>query len=207
MGRFVDLTGQRFGRLTALDRAGTSGGGSATWRCLCDCGKETVVIGSSLRSGFTRSCGCLSAEKIGERSYKHGGTNTRLYSIWSGMIERCHNPKHKGYKNYGARGIVVCAEWKTNFASFQEWALSNGYAEDLTIDRIENDKPYGPDNCRWISLSAQQHHKRDNHLITYNGETHTLTEWAAITGINRNTLSARINRLGWSAERALSPRR
>lgn len=207
MGKFVDLTGQRFGRLSVLDRAGTAGGGCATWRCLCDCGKETVVLSSSLRRGATRSCGCLSAEKSGERSYKHGGTNSRLYRIWSAMIERCHNPNRKGYENYGGRGIAVCDEWRNSFQKFQDWAISNGYRDDLTIDREDNEGSYCPSNCRWISFKDQQNHKRDNHLVTYNGETHNITEWAAITGINRNTLFARLNRLGWSAERALSPRR
>ena len=208
MGKFVDLTGQRFGRLTVLDRVGSAGGGSATWRCLCDCGKETIVLSSSLRRGATRSCGCLSAEKTVERCYKHGGTNTRLYRIWSGMIERCHNPNHKGYKNYGARGIAVCDAWKSSFAAFQEWALSNGYSEDLTIDRKDNDKPYCPENCRWLTLSAQQHHKRDNHLITYNGETHNIAEWVKITGIKRGTIEKRL-RLGWPPDKAVStpPRR
>ena len=203
MGKFVDLHGHRFGRLVVLERAGTAKGGSAIWRCLCDCGKFSKVNGNSLRSGSTLSCGCLGAERRFCASYKHGSIGTRLYRIWSGMIERCHNPNNRNYKNYGSRGIIVCNEWRLDFTAFQTWALANGYQDDLTIDRKENDGPYSPQNCRWISLKEQQNHKRDNRLLTFNGETHNITEWAKITGINRGTISSRLD-LGWSAEKIFS---
>lgn len=204
MGKFVDLTGRHFGRLTVMERSKNNKHNCVTWLCRCECGKTIVTRGDSLNSGRTLSCGCLSAEKTAQRNYKHGGIKTRLYHIWSAMIERCHNPNHKSYKNYGGRGVTVCDSWRTNFAIFQTWALVNGYRDGLTIDRINNNNSYNPDNCRWITHKDQQYNKRDNHLITFNGETHTLTEWAEITGINRNTLSARLNKLGWSAEKALT---
>ncbi len=202
MGKFVDLSGQRFGKLTVLERAGTySENGGVMWRCRCDCGKETTVISNSLRSGKTRSCGCLSAEKSKERA-KHGSTGSRLYRIWSAMIERCTNPNRKGYENYGGRGITVYEEWRKNFSSFKEWAESNGYEDTLTIERKDNDKGYSPDNCRWITFKAQQNHKRDNHLLTCKGETHTIAEWSEITGIRFSTICNRLS-YGWPIEDVL----
>lgn len=203
MGKFIDLTGQRFGRLTVIQRSGSGSGGSAMWRCLCDCGTEVVVIGQSLRQGLTRSCGCYSRDQTRKREYTHGMTGTRLYRIWDGMIDRCYRKSNRYYHNYGGRGITVCDEWRNDFSSFMKWSLSNGYQECLTIERKDNSKGYFPDNCEWISLKEQQYNKRDNHLITYNGVTRTVTEWAEITGINRNTLFARVNRLKWSPEKAI----
>lgn len=204
MGKFIDLTGQRFGRLIVIERAGTNTSGAVSWRCKCDCGSESVVVGQSLRQGFTQSCGCFNREQSGKREYKHGMVGTRLYKIWDGMVGRCHRKNHKHYPNYGGRGITVCDEWRSDFAAFMKWALSSGYQDNLTIDRRNNNKGYSPDNCGWVTFKSQQNNKRDNHLITYNGVTHTLTEWSEIKGINRNTLSARLNRLKWPVDKALS---
>lgn len=206
MGKFIDLTGKRFGRLTAIERVGTSTNGCVVWRCSCDCGCEVSVMSASLRQGFTKSCGCYNREESSKRSYKHGMIGSRLYRIWSAMIERCSNANNSSYKSHGGRGIQVCEEWRTDFASFMKWALSSGYADNLTIDRIDNDKDYEPSNCRWITHREQQNNKRDNHLLTFNGETHNVTQWSQITGIKRTTLYNRLNVLNWSVERALTTR-
>lgn len=164
MGKLIDLTGQRFGRLVVLGidskYIAPCGKRDAKWRCQCDCGKETTVIGRNLLSGRTRSCGCLHRELLSERDTVHGERFTRLYRIWSGMKSRCYIPSSTSYPWYGARGIAVCAEWKNSFVSFKNWAMSHGYQDDLTIDRINVDGNYEPDNCRWVTAEEQQHNKR-----------------------------------------------
>lgn len=131
-----------------------------------------------------------------------GGKKTRLNNIYCHMKDRCHNPNSDMYKYYGARGIEVCLEWRNSYNTFKEWALSNGYSEDLTIDRIDNNKGYCPVNCRWITMKEQSRNKRSNRLITYKGETKTLTEWAEITGVNRRTLQNRLCRSHMDVELA-----
>lgn len=203
MGKFIDLTGQRFERLVVANRVGTAASGSALWRCICDCGKETNVSSNALRSGATLSCGCLGVEKRARSAYRHGGTGTRLYRIWDGMINRCHRKTSRNYANYGGRGITVCEEWRKDFSEFMRWALANGYRDDLTLERKDNDIGYCPENCCWITFKDQQNHKRDNHLITYKGETHNIAEWSEITGIYFGTIASRV-KLGWDAEAIFS---
>lgn len=161
MGRLIDLTGQRFGRLTVMQRAENKGN-EVTWLCRCDCGTETLVIGKDLRRGHTQSCGCFHREKFGDICTTHGARATRLYNVWRGMKDRCYSQTHKYYKHYGGRGITVCTEWLHDFAAFQRWALSHGYQDDLSIDRIDNDKGYSPDNCRWATATEQRHNRRDS---------------------------------------------
>lgn len=201
--RKIDLTGKRFGRLEVIRCAGHRGK-ARVWECMCDCGNSCVVLGKSLQSGKTSSCGCYSKELLTKRLTKHGDSGTRLYDIWCAIKGRCYNESHKDYQDYGGRGIAMCDEWKNNYIAFRDWALSNGYQENLTIDRIDVNKNYELDNCRWIAKSEQNSNKRNNHLITYNGETRTLTEWAEITGIPRSTLSARIVLNNWPIEKALT---
>lgn len=162
MGRLIDLTGQRFGRLVVIERAGSSTSGFALWRCRCDCGKEIVVRGPLLRNGTTKSCGCFRSEVSRDSNTTHGQYGTRLYRIWYAMKTRTTNPHSENYKNYGGRGITVCPEWLNDFAAFQMWALSHGYQDDLSIDRIDNDKGYSPDNCRWATAKEQRHNRRDS---------------------------------------------
>ena len=134
---------------------------------------------------------------------KHGMCNTRLYCIWKGIKQRCFDTKFKEYKYYGGRGIKVCNEWRTDFMAFYNWAMANGYKDALTIDRINVNGNYEPSNCRWICQKEQQNNRRNNRLITYNGETHTISEWAEIKNINANTLWQRLCRYNWGIEKTL----
>ena len=165
MQKVKDITGQRFGRLTVIRRSGTCNGRNATWLCVCDCGKERVVKGTSLRSGHTVSCGCFHSQLMAEKMTTHTQSRSRLYGVWNSMRSRCYRPADKHFHHYGGRGITVCNEWLNNFQAFYDWAMSNGYDENAprgqcTIDRIDNDKGYSPDNCRWITIQEQQFNKR-----------------------------------------------
>ena len=133
----------------------------------------------------------------------HGQYGTKLYWVWDSMLNRVNNPRHKYYANYGGRGITVCEEWQKSFASFYSWAVSNGYAEGLTLDRFDNNSGYNPCNCRWITHKQQQNNKRNNHFLTLNGDTHTIAEWGEITGIPHGSIRARL-RNGWSVEKTLT---
>lgn len=198
MGKRIDLTGQRFGRLVVISFAGRNKQNYAMWNCTCDCGGHITTRGADLRNGSTTSCGC-SRKSI---NATHGQSGTRLYHVWLSMVQRTCNPNDKAYHNYGGRGITVCEEWRNDFATFQNWALSNGYRQGLSIDRIDNDGDYSPVNCRWASHKEQSQNTRRNHLLTFKGETKTLGEWAAYAGIGRGTLVTRL-KLGWSIEKAL----
>lgn len=203
MCKIEDLTGRQFGRLTVIYRA-ENRNGRAAWGCLCECGMRFVVIGKDLRNGHTKSCGCLRKDRASETHLIHGQTNTRLFRVWQKMISRCHSNADKDYKNYGGRGISVCDEWKKDFHSFYEWSMKSGYKEPLEIDRIDNDGDYTPSNCRWSTRKEQCNNRRNNRVITYNGKTQTVQQWADKTGVNRSTLNSRINKLHWDVEKALT---
>lgn len=203
MGKLIDLTGQRFGRLVVIERMTDTTPGRPRWLCQCDCGKEKVIHTNHLRSGHTRSCGCLRQDELVTRSRKYDKPNSRLLRVWGAMIHRCYIPSDRAYPYYGGRGIGVCEEWQNSFETFQIWALSNGYREGMSIDRIDNNGDYCPQNCRWTNRIVQANNTRANHLITWNGVSHTLMEWSRYMGINHATLRHRI-RQGWSVERALT---
>lgn len=177
------------------------------WLCRCDCGAVKEVYEQGLIRGTSTSCGCKRMENPRFGMVKHGKSRTPLYKVYSSMLQRCFNTQNCNYKNYGGRGIKVCDEWlgDDGFATFYKWSIKNGYAEGkrLTIDRIDVNGNYEPFNCRWVDYETQANNMRSNHHITFNGETHTISEWAKITGINRQTLQARARR-GLPPERILS---
>lgn len=200
MGKLIDLTGQRFGRLTVIGRAARKGK-NTYWLCRCDCGAEKEISRCNLLSG-TQSCGCLRAEKTINRHITHGKSSTKLYGVWKAMLERCYEPKTERYPIYGGRGIEVCDEWRKDFKVFYDWALSHGYSYGLTLDRIEVNGAYCPENCRWVTRIEQQNNMRTNHFVTFKGQTKTIAEWSRETGIDQHVLGGRI-RNGWSVERAM----
>lgn len=202
MSVFKNLKGQKFGKLTVVKYAGTDKQRKSLWQCKCECGNYITTRGTSLRFGSPRSCGCLQKQVVAELKTKHGFSRNRLYRIWKNMKQRCYNPKAQKFENYGGRGVRVCKEWN-NYENFHSWAMENGYEEGLTLDRINNDGDYEPNNCRWVTYSEQSLNSRTNHLMTYKGETKTLKEWAEIFGMNYSTLSARINDYFWDIKTAL----
>lgn len=212
MGRpYTDITGQRFGRLVAIERLGLDKSRQhSVWLCRCDCGNVKAVKSKELLRGETTSCGCYAKERsrarcaalTGDRhpSYRHGAKRTRLYRIWSGMKYRCCNTNAKSYPRYGGRGITICPEWQHDFKAFQEWAISHGYRDDLSIDRIDNNKGYSPDNCRWATKRTQalnrQPYKHRNHktpVYEVNGVSKSAKEWAAKIGITADGFTKRYN--------------
>lgn len=179
MKGFVDLTGERHGRWTIVEYAGKKkrydGRNNYTWRCRCDCGNEKVLTTHLFH--ITNSCGCLTKENVHKALYK--GNSKRIYGIWYKMNDRCYNEKGMWYHNYGGRGITVCKEWQEyeGFLRFQEWALNNGYQEGLTLERVDNDGNYCPDNCTWATRKQQSNNQRTNKRLTMDGETKTLAMW------------------------------
>lgn len=198
----IDLTGQKFGRLTVIRRSGTIHG-QASWLCKCECGNEKIVRGYCLRNSETKSCGCLAAELASSRLKTHGKTKTRLFKIWSGMKERCYREYHKSYPQYGGRGIGICEEWRDDFSKFYEWAINNGYSDNLTIDRIDVDGDYEPSNCRWATAKEQGNNRSTNRLIAIDGRTQTLAEWALEYNIIPETIGRRLKR-GMDAKSAVT---
>lgn len=194
-----DLTGEKFGRLTVLERA-KNHGKRTYWKCLCDCGREKDVGAYDLTSGKTKSCGCYSA---GPRK-SINLSESRLYQIWEGMISRCENKNKDNYQQYGARGICVCAEWH-DFCAFMQWSLDNGYADYLTIDRKSTNGNYCPENCRWVSWETQNNNRRNNRVLEIAGVKMTITQASGVFGVSKTTVYDRLSR-GWSMEKALGVR-
>lgn len=197
-----DLVGKRFGRWTVKERASdhvtAKGYHHVMWRCVCDCGTERCVRGKSLTCGISKSCGCMRDELLGQRARKHGGFGTRLYAIWISMRQRCNNPNHHSYHNYGGRGIKICPEWD-DYEIFREWAIRAGYKEDAerglyTLDRIDVNQGYQPNNCRFATMREQAENRRDSIWVEHDGEIHPLTVWSEILDIEYTTLWSRYRR-------------
>lgn len=197
--RYKDISGQKFGRLTTLYRLHNTKG-RTKWLCVCECGNFAEVCINELQNGDTKSCGCL--HKEGNHK-THNKRHTRLYSIWAEVKKRCYNHNYKQYQDYGGRGIAVCSEWKNDFQAFYDWSMANGYNNTLTIDRIDVNGNYEPNNCRWATPKQQARNKRNNIYFTYNGETHCLMEWCEILGLNFSTIYSRLNLQGKTIEEAL----
>ena len=205
--------GDRFYKLTVVTRIEDSvsekGRHRSRYLCKCDWGKEKIVFGENLTGGKTKSCGCFQKEQASKANTTHGDTDSRLYNVWSAMKRRCFNSEVPEYHLYGGRGITMCDDWRDNYGSFRNWAYANGYDAnakrgDCTIDRIDVNGNYEPSNCRWVSQKAQMNNVSYNHLIEYNGEKHTVAEWADIYNMPYARLSQRITKYGYSFEEAIS---
>lgn len=201
--QLINLMGQKFGRLTVIDRVENARGGQSRWLCVCECGTQKEILATHLRQGRIVSCGCRSREITTQRNTTHQMAKTRLYAVWCGMKRRCSAEKSRSYKYYGRRGISVCDEWSNDFVPFATWAQGNGYSKELTIDRIDVNGNYEPSNCRWADRIVQANNKTNNHNVDYNGQSHTVSEMAREHGMNYNTLLARIKK-GLTTERALT---
>ena len=201
--RITDISGQKFGRLTAIKPDGRYKSGNVRWLCRCECGNYTHSDSFRLRKGEAKSCGCYASERMTRLNTKHGGFGPRLYEIWRQMHRRCYGKNTKAYKDYGGRGITICDEWK-EYKPFQKWAIANGYQEGLTIDRIDVNGNYEPSNCRWATMKEQANNRRSCHIVDYNGERHTISEWADIYGVDQRRLYDRLSRNGWDLGIAVS---
>lgn len=205
---FIDLTGQRFGRLVVLHRMlPPKTVRRVYWLCKCDCGNVVTVLSFSLKSGETKSCRCLQREIVAARATTHGavkgGKKTPEYRTWDNMKRRCLNPSNKDFYLYGKRGITICDRWVHSFQNFLT-DMGPKPGSSYSIDRHDNAGPYNPENCRWVTWKVQNRNTRVNHNITFSGETHPLVEWAEIIGLKRMTLTSRIGKLGWDIGKALT---
>lgn len=201
-----DLTGQRFGRLTVICASRNKYNKRKYWECECDCGNITFAYTHALIAGKVKSCGCLKDEI----NTKHGGCigkEERLYAVWRTMRQRCYDPHTANYKNYGARGIAVCDEWKNDYEAFRKWALANGYNETAKrntwlLDRIDNNGNYTPENCRFVTPTVNSRNRRSTVKATINGETKPVVEWCEILNKDYNLVRGRLQQ-GWNIEDAL----
>lgn len=202
----LDLRNQRFGFLTALYPTEKRYRGNVYWHCICECGKEVDVLGVSLKGGNTQSCGCKKKLHI-KHGYNRGNKPDRLYSIWTAMKSRCQQVTHPEYYRYGGRGITICDSWNNSFIEFKDWALAHGYSHELQLDRIDNNKGYFPENCRFISRKENCNNREYNVRVYFRGAKRTPSEIAEMTGLSYYTIYQRIKKLKWSGEDLARPSR
>lgn len=174
------------------------------FRCKCECGNIGEVQLACLRNGHSTSCGCEQKKKASEANIKHGlADNHPLYGVWKNMKKRCSNPNATGYENYGGRSICVCEEWASNFQKFYDWAIANGWSKELTIDRINVDDDYYPENCRWATMKVQNNNRTKNHYLEYEGNQYTLSTLSEYLNIPYNVVRYRISNCKWSVEQLI----
>lgn len=208
-----NLTNKKFGRLTVISVGEKRRYKSRTriyWKCKCDCGNTKLVRSDNLTSGLTISCGCYKNEVFEKKNRikgTHLKTKTRLHNIWVNMKARCRNSNSTSYEDYGGRGIAVCEKWENSFESFYDWSMNNGYRENLSIDRIDNNKDYCPENCRWSDVYKQCNNKRNNVWAEINGSKKTLAEWSRYTGINYDTIRSRYKNGKRGSDLIIEPKR
>ena len=193
----MDIIGKKIGRLFVIEKTNekAKNNGEYKYKCKCECGKIILVRGSNLKNGNTKCCGCKK-----EGSQKSRSKNIRIYNIYQNMKQRCYNKSTNSYKNYGLRGICICEEWLKDYENFYNWATKNGYQDGLTLDRINVNGNYEPSNCRWATRIEQANNMRSNRLITYDGETKTLAEWARLLNMSTSKLKYRLD--NWDIKRA-----
>lgn len=206
------IVGKKYGRLkvvsfshTEIKTLSTSGRKyyNHFYECECECGNKCLVLKQCLISGHTQSCGCLQKDLAAKCQTTHGKCGGKLYNTWLNMKARCSNEKLPEYKNYGGKGIKVCKEWQNDYENFYNWAMSNGYKEELSIDRIDNSKGYNPENCRWATREEQANNMTTNIKIEYQGEIHTMKQWSKMLGISYSALRYRKNKLNLTPLQAL----
>lgn len=198
----IDLSGQRFGKLLVIEYVCRLNCHSM-FKCVCDCGKETIVTSNNLRRNHTTSCGCASSKlTIGSRTSTHKMRNHPLYNTWTGMINRCYWSRHNRSKHYKGKGIVMCDDWRKSFEKFMYWAINNGWKEWLSIDRIDNDGNYCPENCRWATAKEQSRNRSSNIWLTIDGISKIAVEWSEQAGTSSATIHNRLKR-GWAHKEAV----
>lgn len=197
----MDFIGKRFSRLLVIEHAGRKWH-SNMWRCLCDCGNEKIVLQSHLVTGHTKSCGCYRVDIASQKIYEKGDIHNTLYVKWGSIKGRCYRKSVKQYKNYGGRGITVCPEWH-DFKAFKKWAIATGYKKGDTIDRIDPNGNYCPENCRWATQKQQANNRRNNRYIEFKGERLTAAQWAERLGFSRKAIIKRLD-AGYTVEEALT---
>lgn len=194
---FKNLIGKKYGNLTVIGLSDKMSGRKSYWYCKCDCGNEIEVRSDNLTTGNTLSCGCLkkAQDRINlTKFHRHKESRTKLHDTWVRIKQRCLNPNNKSYINYGGRGITVCKEWSESYENFRDWSLNNGYADNLSIDRIDVNGNYEPSNCRWANAKQQANNRRSNLKITYNSETKTLMQWAEVFNLPYSAVTQRYKR-------------
>ena len=195
MAKLIDLTGRQFGRLTVIER--DTSAKRVKWVCRCSCGNIKSIQSTHLISGASTSCGCYHKERNSEVQTTHGNSRTSLHNRWKAIRQRCNNPNDRAYKNYGGRGITLCEEWN-DYKAFEEWSKANGYSEELELDRIDNNRGYSPDNCRWVKCVINNHNRR----ITAKVDGMPLRDFSDKYGLDYTTVHSRYYRL---KQRGITP--